>query len=256
LRISISSSFEPTPTHPFHFTQTISLTTKYVIWVNSLWFLSLTISLTCALLATLIQQWARRYLRITPRHRYSLHDASRVCAFFAHGVEILGMSRVFEVIPTLIHLSLFLFFAGLLIYLFDVNLTVFCAVVGWVALSAAKLLITFMPSVRLDSPFYAPLSLLAFRIHAGIICPILVIVSCPFSLIPKSWNMFDWSEQFLRRCTKGMEKMAEVVRRSSARIDGLVLKWTDLRHPGRGSRAGTVFGLYPRVVMSFLDRNL
>jgi Family of unknown function (DUF6535) len=31
---------------------------KYAIWVNSLWFLSLVISLTCAMLATLLQQWA------------------------------------------------------------------------------------------------------------------------------------------------------------------------------------------------------
>ncbi|KAH9959540.1 hypothetical protein BGW80DRAFT_1183447, partial [Lactifluus volemus] len=34
---------------------------RYAIWVNSLWFLSLVISLTGALLATLLQQWARRY---------------------------------------------------------------------------------------------------------------------------------------------------------------------------------------------------
>ncbi|KAH9971313.1 hypothetical protein BGW80DRAFT_1143582, partial [Lactifluus volemus] len=34
---------------------------RYAIWVNSLWFLSLVISLTSALLATLLQQWARRY---------------------------------------------------------------------------------------------------------------------------------------------------------------------------------------------------
>ena len=33
------------------------------IWVNSLWILSLVISLTCALLATLLQQWARRYMK-------------------------------------------------------------------------------------------------------------------------------------------------------------------------------------------------
>ncbi|KAH9967641.1 hypothetical protein BGW80DRAFT_1230085, partial [Lactifluus volemus] len=34
---------------------------KFAIWVNSLWFLSLLISLTCAFLATMLQQWARRY---------------------------------------------------------------------------------------------------------------------------------------------------------------------------------------------------
>ncbi|KAF8265148.1 hypothetical protein EI94DRAFT_1577801, partial [Lactarius quietus] len=38
---------------------------KYAIWVNSFWFLSLVISITCALLATLLQQWARRYLKVT-----------------------------------------------------------------------------------------------------------------------------------------------------------------------------------------------
>ncbi|KAH9054796.1 hypothetical protein EDB87DRAFT_1767474 [Lactarius vividus] len=30
----------------------------YAVWVNSLWFMSLVISLTCALLVTLLQQWA------------------------------------------------------------------------------------------------------------------------------------------------------------------------------------------------------
>ncbi|KAH9989149.1 hypothetical protein BJV77DRAFT_1172685, partial [Russula vinacea] len=34
----------------------------YAIWVNSLWFLSFVISLTCALLATSLHQWSRRYI--------------------------------------------------------------------------------------------------------------------------------------------------------------------------------------------------
>ncbi|KAH9959330.1 hypothetical protein BC827DRAFT_1134751, partial [Russula dissimulans] len=36
---------------------------RYAVCANSLWFLSLVISLTCALLATLLHQWARRYIR-------------------------------------------------------------------------------------------------------------------------------------------------------------------------------------------------
>src|SRR6266481_7821523 len=36
---------------------------RYAVWVNSLWFLSLVMSLTCALLATSLHQWARRYIR-------------------------------------------------------------------------------------------------------------------------------------------------------------------------------------------------
>ncbi|KAF8257194.1 hypothetical protein EI94DRAFT_1818699 [Lactarius quietus] len=45
---------------------------NYAICVNALWFLSLVISITCALLATLLQQWARRYLKVT-QPRYSPH---------------------------------------------------------------------------------------------------------------------------------------------------------------------------------------
>ncbi|KAI0253403.1 hypothetical protein BJV78DRAFT_1123172, partial [Lactifluus subvellereus] len=130
---------------------------KYVVWVNALWFLSLTISLTCAMLATLLQQWARRYLRITQRPRYSPHDGARIRAFFAHGVEKLRFSWAVDAIPTLIHASLFLFFAGLLIYLFNINHTVFSVVVWWVVVSmTAYLLITVMPILRLDSLYRAP----------------------------------------------------------------------------------------------------
>ena len=55
---------------------------NYAVWVNALWFLSLVISLTCALLATLLQQWARRYLKVT-QSRYNPHKRARIRAFFA-----------------------------------------------------------------------------------------------------------------------------------------------------------------------------
>ena len=37
--------------------------TASAVRVNALWILSLVLSLTCALAATLVQQWARQYLR-------------------------------------------------------------------------------------------------------------------------------------------------------------------------------------------------
>ncbi|KAI0288156.1 hypothetical protein B0F90DRAFT_1587022, partial [Multifurca ochricompacta] len=51
-----NASSIPLPPDPSNFT-----TPSSAIWVNTLWSLSLVISLNCALLATLIQQWARRY---------------------------------------------------------------------------------------------------------------------------------------------------------------------------------------------------
>jgi Family of unknown function (DUF6535) len=185
------------------------------------------------MLATLVQQWARRYLRITRREPSSPQDGARIRAFFAHGVEKLGFTRVVETIPALIHLSLFLFFAGLLIYLFNVNHAVFCAVAWSIAVSAVTyMLITFMPILRLDSPYYAPLSSLAFRVHAGILGPTFLILgwlSWFSSRVSK--HLFGLSDQYFKRCTRGLEKVAEeIVRKSSGEIDGLILEWTFNAH--------------------------
>ena len=62
---SIPSSFS-NPTKPY-------TPPSMSVLVNGLWFLSLAMSLTCALLATLVQRWARRYLRNAYR-RYNPHQ--------------------------------------------------------------------------------------------------------------------------------------------------------------------------------------
>ena len=137
------------------------------IWVNVLWFLSLIISLTCALLATLLQQWARRYLRVTRTHA-SLDKRARIRAYFAEGVEKLYLPTVVEALPGLLHASVSLFFAGLPIFLFGINRPVFIAVLSCVSICGALYLcIAFIPLFRHDSPYYAPLSKLFWFCYAG-----------------------------------------------------------------------------------------
>ena len=144
--------------------------------MNSLWFLTLAISLTCAMVATLLQQWARRYLKVTQPLRDSPHDRARTHAFFSHGVEKSHLSWAVEALATLIHLSLFSFFTGLLIYLFNVHHAVFWAVVWWVGLSTATyLLITFVPIFHPESPYHTPLSSLARYLYAGISYNVLLL---------------------------------------------------------------------------------
>ncbi|KAF8261200.1 hypothetical protein EI94DRAFT_822625 [Lactarius quietus] len=128
------------------------------VWVNSLWFLSLAISITCALLATLLQQWARRYLRLT-NPRCSPHKRARIRAFFAEGVQNRYLPWTVEALPTLLHISLFLFFAGLGVYLFGIHQTVFSVVMAWVGLCVVVYAyVTALPIVYKDSPYHAPLS--------------------------------------------------------------------------------------------------
>jgi len=72
----------------------------------------------CALLATLVHQWTRRYVRNTQTATVQSRESARETrAFFSEGAEKLYLSRVVETLPTLVHLSLFLFFIGLLIFL-------------------------------------------------------------------------------------------------------------------------------------------
>ena len=64
-----------------------------------------------------------------------------------------------EGLPTLLHLSLFLFFGGLAIYLFNINHEVFSYVIWWIVLFFLVYgLITLLPIFRHDSTCYSPLS--------------------------------------------------------------------------------------------------
>ncbi|KAI0062761.1 hypothetical protein BV25DRAFT_1803615, partial [Artomyces pyxidatus] len=106
--------------------------------VNILWFLSLALSLSCALAATLMQQWTRRYISAT-------HDAQRAgslqkqgqihaCLFF--GLQTFRFKAAVEALPVLLHASVILFFVGLVDFLFPINTTVAFVVLGFVIIGA------------------------------------------------------------------------------------------------------------------------
>jgi hypothetical protein len=73
-------------------------------------------SFSCALWATSLQQWARRYLLRARRTRCNPEMRARMRAFFADGVDKMHIPWAVEGLPTLLHLSLFLFFGGLAIF--------------------------------------------------------------------------------------------------------------------------------------------
>ena len=128
------------------------------VWVNGLWFLSLVISLTCALLATLVQQWARRYLR-GAHPDYKPRKRARIRAFYKHGVERLHIPWTMEAVPVLLHLSLFLFFAGLSVFLFGIHHNIFKVVTAWIALCVILYTcLTLLPIIHKNSPYSTPVS--------------------------------------------------------------------------------------------------
>ena len=227
-RSNISSSL-PTSPPPFS-------PPTYAVWVNSLWFLSLAISITCALLATLIQQWARRYLNATQTH-YDLPKRAHIHSFFAEGVEKSLLPLAVEALPTLIHISLFLFFAGLAVFLWNVNLTIFKVVLSWISVCTTVYgILTLTPILYRNSPYYTPLTLLAWPIFAVIpkvflfLCEpfyILVSVCCGTCSQPGRTTIFG---SLTRRLYRSLNMTAmtteKVALASPSTFDARALMWT------------------------------
>ena len=185
-------------------------------------------SLSCALWATSLQQWARRYIRLTQPARRRPEKRARMRAFFANGVEKMHTPWAVEGLPALLHLSLFLFFGGLAIFLFNVNHEVFICVVSWIGLfSAVYVLITMLPLIRLDSPYYTPLSIPAWFPYATIHYAIFAFLRPRFETAEDVKRYLELRGRYRGWISWGMEKTAEkTAEERSLKIDTGILDWT------------------------------
>ncbi|KAJ7443141.1 hypothetical protein FB451DRAFT_1057068, partial [Mycena latifolia] len=116
LAASMSGNITAPPAPSSHFTPPAAS-----LICNIFWFISLGLSLTCALIATLLQQWARDFL-----HRADMRSSpiirARIFSFLYYGLKQFNMHTVVDIIPLLLHASLVLFFAGLVAFLIPINI--------------------------------------------------------------------------------------------------------------------------------------
>ncbi|KAK6984081.1 hypothetical protein R3P38DRAFT_3456494 [Favolaschia claudopus] len=139
--------------------------TRAALACNALWFLSLGLSLSCALIATLLEQWAREFL-----HKTDIHSApvirARVFSFLYYGLRRFNMHAIVDIIPLLLHLSLLLFFSGLVAFLVPVNTGIaLIAAVMLFVVAATYSVLTVFPLQYLDSPYRTPLTGLFWRLY-------------------------------------------------------------------------------------------
>ncbi|TCD67005.1 hypothetical protein EIP91_000685 [Steccherinum ochraceum] len=135
------------------------VTPTSAIRVNILWVLSLVVSLACALGATLIQTWTNRYTRLVSQFANVTHRAQQR-EFYFEGMKQSRLVVVAETLPGLLHLSLFLFLAGLVEFFFQIDVHVAWATLGAViAVSAMYLALTLMPLIHASTPYQTPLSM-------------------------------------------------------------------------------------------------
>jgi hypothetical protein len=194
---------------------------EYIVWVNSLWLLSLLISLTGALSATLEQRCALRYISITQNGAYSSEERARIRAVFAKSEFGRFIFRDTSAIMFCLHLSLFLFMAGVLVYFFNINRATFYAVLWWIAIvTILYILLTVGPIFDPCDLLYTPFTSLALR--AYLLLP--RAVSQVFSSIKIHQDLRDrYSEGFIEGKTKSVEEEAL---KSSSTVDTEVLEKT------------------------------
>ncbi|KAH9051799.1 hypothetical protein EDB87DRAFT_1731342 [Lactarius vividus] len=112
-QVSVPST--PPPPYPaFH-------TSIRDIRVNAYWLIGLVCSLSAALFATLVQQWVRSYMQVFQRYDHPLKRA-RFRQFFFEGAR--SMRAMAVAVPSLIRVSLVLFFFGLSDSLLGFNTTI------------------------------------------------------------------------------------------------------------------------------------
>ncbi|KAF9024371.1 hypothetical protein BDZ89DRAFT_125488 [Hymenopellis radicata] len=135
-------------------------------WVNVLWYTSLALSLTTALMAVLMKQWIHQYMAVpsgTPR------DRSRIRQFRFENIEKWHVPLIIGLLPVLMHVALGVFFFGLILHVRSLN-TPGAALVSVIAFIAfvAYFGTTFLPILRPDCPYKTYLTLYSYSISASL----------------------------------------------------------------------------------------
>nr|GAT52744.1 predicted protein [Mycena chlorophos] len=125
---------------------------------NVLWFIALGLSLASALIATLVDQFAREFLQHTEMLPSPVKRA-RIFSYLFYGLQRFRMHAIVGVIPLLLHLSLLFFFGGLVAFLQPYSHLVAGVVAALLLIIvAAYLAMTLLPLFLFDCPYKTPLS--------------------------------------------------------------------------------------------------
>ncbi|KAL1677194.1 hypothetical protein EV122DRAFT_279317 [Schizophyllum commune] len=125
-------------------------------WCNGLWYTSLALSMSAALIAVLVKQWLLAYnsnVSGTPKHQALARQ------FRLIGVERWNVPLIVGLLPMLLHVSLLLFFVGLALYVFTLDSAIAWVVVALaVTVYALYLLANVLPMLDSQCPYKTPLS--------------------------------------------------------------------------------------------------
>ncbi|KZV95546.1 hypothetical protein EXIGLDRAFT_470420 [Exidia glandulosa HHB12029] len=90
-------------------------------WINGLWFTSILLSLIVALLSILVKQWIGEYRARNLASAKSPHEWARRHEVYSQALNAWPVAELVSLLPVMLHLSLFLFFAGVVAFLWSLD---------------------------------------------------------------------------------------------------------------------------------------
>ena len=131
-----------------------TVVTLYAVWLNALWFASLICSLSAASIGIMVKQWLNEYSTgLSGKSR----QIARLRQLRLNGLRRWRVKEIVVVLPVLLQTASALFFAGLLVLLWQLN-----HVVATVATALVALLIIFslstiiLPSIVTGCAYLSP----------------------------------------------------------------------------------------------------
>ena len=140
------------------------------IWVNALWFTSLSLSLMCAIFAIVSKQWLHHFMSVvsagTPQER------TRIRHFRFTGLEMWHVPALIECLPVVMNIAVALFLIGLVIFLSAMSFPI-SATVTFFAASMFGLYISsiILPLIYIHCPYKSPMTTYIHHLYTKVIYP-------------------------------------------------------------------------------------
>jgi hypothetical protein len=207
--------------------------------VNILWLLSFSLSVACALSATLVQQWARKYLQTTQLPS-SPQRRARVRAYLFQGVLRFHLGTVANAVPFLLHAAVFLFFAGLVEFLFHVNDTLAYVLLGCIVVfNKIYFLFTILPLFYRNCPYMTPMSGLHWRLVQALQFALLSSIRRISEVVVPKWTSKRKKlKQYVDKCKAHLfgglhHDLKQFAMSAGPQLDSFSMRWTlnSLREP-------------------------
>ncbi|KAF5340833.1 hypothetical protein D9758_017068 [Tetrapyrgos nigripes] len=126
------------------------------LWINGLFFASLSLSLATALLYVLVKQWLQAYTLSLPTG--NAQERAKIRQFRYFGFEKWRVPEIIGLLPIILHASLGLFMVGLSVYVSELHQSL-CWIV--VSVTGISFLMCFgsiiIPAIHIQCPYRVPI---------------------------------------------------------------------------------------------------